>query len=230
MWSMISRSRRSIAPTVRVGWRASAMFRSCARARGGKNKATASAARAIKGGVKTLSVIKGRDEALQRRAAARSDREGRGEAVRRVLYTTGGPARNPAPPKLAAAPLTRAPRAASLSTRALRRAMIRVALPAIRKDTEETQMLSRRKLFLLPALLVAMAALTACPSQTNIGKITADPDRYMDKEVGVVGRVTDSYGVPFVGGAYELDDGTGKMWVVTQRGVPSKGSRVGVKG
>jgi len=91
-------------------------------------------------------------------------------------------------------------------------------------------MLSRRKLFLLPALLVAMAALTACPSQTNIGKITADPDRYMDKEVGVVGRVTDSYGVPFVGGAYELDDGTGKMWVVTQRGVPSKGSRVGVKG
>jgi hypothetical protein len=89
---------------------------------------------------------------------------------------------------------------------------------------------TRRTLFLLPILLVAAFALTACPSQTNIAKITADPDRYMDKDVGIVGRVTDSYGVPFVGGAYELDDGTGKIWVVTQRGVPSRGARVGVKG
>jgi hypothetical protein len=31
-------------------------------------------------------------------------------------------------------------------------------------------------------------------------------------------------------GAYELDDGTGKIWVVTRRGVPSRGSRVGAKG
>ena len=91
-------------------------------------------------------------------------------------------------------------------------------------------MLTRRKLFTLPVLLVALLALTACPSQTSISKLKADPDRYMDKEVGIVGRVTDSYGVPFVGGAYEVDDGTGKMWVVTQRGTPAKGSRVGVKG
>ena len=91
-------------------------------------------------------------------------------------------------------------------------------------------MLSRRKLFLLPALLAAVLGLAACPSQTNIGKITADPDRYMDKEVGIVGRVTDSYGVPFVGGAYELDDGTGRIWVVTERTVPSRGAKVGAKG
>ncbi|HEX8503083.1 MAG TPA: hypothetical protein VF659_21040 [Pyrinomonadaceae bacterium] len=92
-------------------------------------------------------------------------------------------------------------------------------------------MLSRRKLILLPALLAAVLGLAACPSRTNIGKISADPDRYMNKEVGIVGRVTDSYGVPFVGGAYELDDGTGKLWVVTERGgTPSKGARVAVKG
>ena len=36
--------------------------------------------------------------------------------------------------------------------------------------------------------------------------------------------------VPFVGGAYEIDDGTGRIWVITQRGVPSRGARVGVKG
>ena len=91
-------------------------------------------------------------------------------------------------------------------------------------------MRTRRTLFLLPLLLAAMLGLTACPSQTNIAKINADPNRYLDKEVGIVGRVTDSYGVPFVGGAYELDDGTGKIWVITQRGVPSRGARVGVKG
>ena len=89
---------------------------------------------------------------------------------------------------------------------------------------------SRRKLFILPVLLMALLALTACPSQTSISKLKADPDRYMDKEVGIVGRVTDSYGVPFVGGAYELDDGTGKIWIVTQQSVPSRGARVGVKG
>ena len=87
-----------------------------------------------------------------------------------------------------------------------------------------------RKLFILPALLTALAALTACPSQTSISKLKADPDRYMDKEVGIVGRVTDSYGIPFVGGAYELDDGTGRIWVVTERTVPSKGAKVGAKG
>jgi hypothetical protein len=91
-------------------------------------------------------------------------------------------------------------------------------------------MQTRRTLFLLPLLLVAMLGLTACPSQTNIGKINADPNRYLDKDVTIIGRVTDSYGVPFVGGAYEIDDGTGKIWVVTQRGVPSRGARVGVKG
>src|SRR3712207_2234476 len=88
----------------------------------------------------------------------------------------------------------------------------------------------KRKLFILPVLLASLLALTACPSRTSISKLKADPDRYMDKEVGIVGRVTDSYGVPFVGGAYELDDGTGKIWVVTQQSVPSRGARVGVKG
>jgi len=71
--------------------------------------------------------------------------------------------------------------------------------------------------------------LTACPSQTTISKITRDPDHYRGKEVGIAGRVTDSYGAVGVG-AYEIDDGTGRMWVATRRGVPSRGSHVGAKG
>ena len=91
-------------------------------------------------------------------------------------------------------------------------------------------MRTRRTLFLLPLLLASALVLTACPSRTTINKINADPQRYFDKEVGVAGTVTDSYGVPFVGGAYELDDGTGRIWVVTERTVPSRGAKVGAKG
>ena len=82
----------------------------------------------------------------------------------------------------------------------------------------------------LASLLLSIALfLTACPSQTTISQINADPGRYRNKEVGIVGRVTDSYGI-MGQGAYELDDGTGRIWVATRRGVPSKGARVGVKG
>lgn len=87
----------------------------------------------------------------------------------------------------------------------------------------------RRTPFLV-AILASAVLLTACPSRTNIGKINADPDRYRDKEVGVAGTVTDSYGVPFVGGAYELDDGTGKIWVISRSGAPTRGAKVGAKG
>ncbi len=90
-------------------------------------------------------------------------------------------------------------------------------------------MLSKR-LLLWPVLLAGVLTFAGCPSRTNIGKINADPQRYFDKEVGIGGTVIDSYGVPFVGGAYEIEDDTGKIWVLTERGVPSKGSRVGVKG
>ena len=70
---------------------------------------------------------------------------------------------------------------------------------------------------------------TACPSQTNISKINANPDRYRGKEVGIAGRVTDSYGALGMG-AYEIDDGTGRIWVATKHGVPSRGAHVGAKG
>lgn len=90
-------------------------------------------------------------------------------------------------------------------------------------------MLSIRKSAFLFSIALGTLFLTACPSQTSIGRINADPARHQNKEVAIVGKVTDSYGVPGAG-AYELDDGTGKIWVVTKRGVPSRGSRVGVKG
>ncbi len=78
-------------------------------------------------------------------------------------------------------------------------------------------------------LLTATLFLTACPQQENVSRINADPGRFRNKEVGIVGRVTDSYGV-LGNGAYQIDDGTGRIWVVTTRGVPSRGSRIAAKG
>ena len=85
-------------------------------------------------------------------------------------------------------------------------------------------MRSRRKVSILALTLLCVFLFTACPSKTNIGKILDNPDRYRDIE--------DGYGVPLVGGAYKVDDGTGEIWVVSRRsgGAPRKGARVGVKG
>ena len=86
-----------------------------------------------------------------------------------------------------------------------------------------------KRIVLVVAVLIGTFLVTACPSQTNIAKINADPGRYRNKEVAVVGRVTDSYGV-LGQGAYEIDDGTGRIWVATRRGIPSRGSQIGMKG
>jgi hypothetical protein len=86
-----------------------------------------------------------------------------------------------------------------------------------------------KRLGLISLILTGAVLLTACPKRETISKINADPGRYRNKEVGIAGNVTDSYGV-LGNGAYEIDDGTGRIWVVTTRGVPSRGSKIGAKG
>jgi hypothetical protein len=85
----------------------------------------------------------------------------------------------------------------------------------------------------LALFVVAFAA--ACPERVSIADINANPSKYNNKEVAIAGTVRDSYGVnvpgtPIRGGAYKIDDGTGSIWVVTEEGVPSKGTEIGVKG
>ncbi|MBO0800460.1 MAG: hypothetical protein J2P31_16705 [Blastocatellia bacterium] len=87
----------------------------------------------------------------------------------------------------------------------------------------------KEKIFVSVMLLASSLLLTACPQQTTINSINGDPARYRGKEVLIVGNVTNSFGA--IGqGAYELSDDTGKIWVVTDRGVPAKGARVGAVG
>ena len=88
--------------------------------------------------------------------------------------------------------------------------------------------LSKRSLGLIVLFTVTFFA-TACPKRETISKINADPGRYRNKDVSVAGTVGDGYG--FLNyGVYEIDDGTGRLLVITQRGVPSRGSKVGAKG
>ncbi len=91
--------------------------------------------------------------------------------------------------------------------------------------------------FFLTATIAALALLaTGCPDRKSIADIEANPGKYTNKEVVVVGTVRDSYGfgIPGTnigGGAYKIDDGTGSIWVfVTDGNVPQKGAQVGVKG
>jgi hypothetical protein len=75
----------------------------------------------------------------------------------------------------------------------------------------------------------AVLALTLVACRTTINQVLAEPGRYADKEVTVGGEVVKS--VSLLGrGAYQLDDGTGRLWVVTKKGAPRQGARVAVKG
>ena len=85
-----------------------------------------------------------------------------------------------------------------------------------------------RRTLLFSTLFILLLSSVAF-AKTTINKINADPGRYHNKKVTIVGTVTDSYGV-FTEGGYEIDDGTGKIWVLADRAVPARGARVEVKG
>jgi hypothetical protein len=88
-----------------------------------------------------------------------------------------------------------------------------------------SRLLSARNLTLL--LLLAGATSAACA--TRINKVLAEPDRYQTERVTVSGRVVETFSLAGRG-AYLLDDGTGRLWVVVDRGSPGKGARVKARG
>ena len=96
-------------------------------------------------------------------------------------------------------------------------------------------MIKMTKAMVLGFVLLAGLMTMACPKRESIASIEANPSKFYNKEVGIAGTVRDSYGlnIPLTqirGGVYKVDDGTGSIWVVTQSSVPSKGTKVGVKG
>ena len=79
------------------------------------------------------------------------------------------------------------------------------------------------------ALIAVLGGLLVGCGPTRIGRILSDPMRYQNRDVTVEGHVTGSVGA-FIAGAYQVDDGSGKIYVLSNRGVPSKGALVKVRG
>ena len=86
--------------------------------------------------------------------------------------------------------------------------------------------------YLITILLLGLVVV-GC-TRTTIGDINSDPGSFKNKDITVVGEVIQSVGAsvgPFSRGVYEISDGTGNLWVYSDnRGVPTKGAHVGVKG
>jgi hypothetical protein len=76
--------------------------------------------------------------------------------------------------------------------------------------------------------IILALAMSGC-ERKSINDILADPSRYADRDIAVAGNVVRSISVLGTG-AYEIDDGTGKLWVVSKSGVPREGAKVEVTG
>ena len=93
-----------------------------------------------------------------------------------------------------------------------------------------------KNFYLLSLVLLIGILAVACPQRTSIADIEDNPSKYYDKDVAIAGTVKDSYGlsIPIVkngeGGIYKVDDGSGSIWVITKRNVPTKGAQLGIKG
>ena len=79
------------------------------------------------------------------------------------------------------------------------------------------------------AILAGSALVSAACASMTINQVLADPSRYRNREVQLSGAVVDSYSLANRG-AYRIDDNTGQLWVVSDKGTPRKGARVTVKG
>jgi len=79
-------------------------------------------------------------------------------------------------------------------------------------------------------LVAGTLMLAACPARVSINEIKVDPGRFAGREVTIAGRVTNSFGA-MGSGVFEVDDGTGRMWVFSERyGIPGADARLAVTG
>ncbi len=95
--------------------------------------------------------------------------------------------------------------------------------------------MKRAHLVFPAAALAAAALLVGCKGTrtTAISSILGHVDEFVDRDVVIGGRVTKTYAADLFiaeAGAYQVDDGTGKIWVVTKSGVPEEGRNVLLKG
>ena len=96
-------------------------------------------------------------------------------------------------------------------------------------STNECNRAAGERKWMLSAVLMAALFLTACEGITTISDVQSDPSKFHNKTVRVMGTVTNSVGLLSTGG-YEVEDETGKIFVISNQGVPARGAKVVVEG
>ena len=88
----------------------------------------------------------------------------------------------------------------------------------------------RARIFSVVLIALGSLCLAGCPQRTSIERINRDPGHFAGREVTIAGRVVNSFGA-MGSGVFEVDDGTGHMWVFSDRyGIPGRGYGLAVTG
>ncbi len=105
-----------------------------------------------------------------------------------------------------------------------------VTTPIPDRQFGDTHVNTCQKTIAAVLLIMTTLLLAGCPPRVSIADINRDPGRYANRDVSVAGRVSNSFGALGTG-VYEIDDGTGTIWVYSQSyGVPATGAKVAVTG
>jgi len=74
------------------------------------------------------------------------------------------------------------------------------------------------------AVVAGILLLAGCRTHTAIADINKDPSRFVGKDVTISGSASNSFSA-LGNGIFQVDDGTGQMWVYSQNfGVPGNGN------
>lgn len=85
--------------------------------------------------------------------------------------------------------------------------------------------------FAKSAIVFLALVIFACAASTRISDIRQQSRRYHNQIVTVSGVVKNTVTMPILGiGIYQIDDGTGTLWVKPKGTIPFKGDRVSVTG
>ena len=91
-----------------------------------------------------------------------------------------------------------------------------------------------RQIFVITLLLilcVTVVPLTGCQSTTRINQIAHNALYYDGKEVTIIGTAGGTENIPALNKVgYNLDDGSGSIFVFTEQKPPEKGTQITVKG
>jgi len=80
-------------------------------------------------------------------------------------------------------------------------------------------------------MLILVVVLIQCAASVRIGDIKNTPSRFHNKKVTLSGTVDETLTLPILGvGVYQLNDGSGTIWIKPKEMTAEKGARVRVTG